>query len=229
MSNYIKLDSSKRINYSSTNPGEFILPLQTPLSGTYYLKQAVIGLSYFNINSTNNLIYFYENGANKTAVLTPGFYADSDLLVQLASAMNAASAGFSIFTVTRSQLPMRISIVSTNAFQLLFSNTLNSASEVIGFLPVDTASSTSQVAQNISNLSTLRSFSITINNENGFNDSVGAACTFVVPVLGVSGAIICYEPTSHFPQRVTFNAATTTLKIKVRDDNGNTVQLPIIS
>ena len=224
--NYIKLDSSKRINYSSTNPGEFTLLLQTPLSGTYSLKQAAIGLSYFNINSTNNLVYFYENATAKTAVLTPGFYSDADLLVQLASALTTASTSFQTYTVTRSSLPMRITISGTQNFQLLFgSNTVNSASEVIGFLPLDTPSATSQVAQNISNLSTLRSFSINLNNENGFSDSAGSASTFVIPILGVSGAIMMYEPSLHYPQRVTFNSSTTTLRVKIADDNAKTVNL----
>jgi hypothetical protein len=226
MANYIKLDSSKRLNYAATNPGEFILPLSKPLSGTYSLKQVVIPLSYFNINATNNIIPFYENATAKTAVLTPGYYSDSDLLVQLASAMTATSAGFQTYTVTRSALPMRITIAGTQNFQLLFgSNTVNSAAEIIGFMPIDTPSATSQLAQNISNLSTLRSFSINLNMENGFSDSIGNASTFVIPILGVSGAINIYEPPLHFQQRVTCNSSTSNLRIKVTDDNANALGL----
>lgn len=223
--NYLKFDSNKRLNYSVTNPGEFILPLLSPLSGTYSLKQIVIPLSYFNVNETNNLIYFYENGSLKIATLTPGYYDDNTLLVQLASSLTSASGGFSTYTVSRSVLPMRITIASTNNFQLLFSNTINSAAEVIGFSPLDTLTATSQVAQNISNLSTLRSFSISVNGENGFNDSVGSACTFVAPILGVSGAISIYEPPLHYQQRITFSSPTTTLRIKVANDNGVAVNL----
>lgn len=224
--NYIKIDSGKRLNRSTTSPGEFILPLSKPLSGTHSLKQIVIPLSYFNVNITNNLIYFYENGSAKTAELEPGYYNDSDLLVQLKNALDYASGGYATYTVTRSQLPLRIMVVSTQNFQLLFgSNTVNSAAEIIGYSPVDTQLFTFHVATNISNLSTLRSFSVNINNENGFVDSVDAACTFVVPVLGVSGAITIYEPSAIFPQRVTFNSPTTNLQIKVTNDNGVAVNL----
>jgi hypothetical protein len=224
--NYIKLDSGKRINRSTTGPGEFILPLLTPLSGAYLLKQIVIPLSFFNVNQTNNLIYFYENGTAKTAELEPGYYDDATLLVQLKDALDYASGGFSTFTITRSQLPLRIMLSSTNNFQLTFgSNTVNSAAEILGFSPIDTQSFTFHMAANISNLSTLRSFSISVNNENGFSDSIGNACTFVIPILGISNSIQIYEPSLHYQQRITFNSSTTNLIIKVCDDNNATVSL----
>jgi hypothetical protein len=218
---FLKLDSSHRINYASTNAGSFNIKLQRPMQGYYKLCSAYMPVTSYNISSTNNRIPFYENGAAKVAVLTPGYYASSDLIAQVATQMTAASSGFATYSATQSALPLRITVTSTQLFMFQFGSVpLNSCAAVLGYLPVDTPSATSQTATNMYNLATIRSFNIQLNSETQFTDVNGRGCTFVVPILGNSGSVSVYEPTKAFPQTVFFTSPTSQLTIQVSDDNG---------
>jgi len=223
---YLKIDSQQRMNYATTNPGSFNIVLQRPLEGSWRLCQAYVPVSQYNVNSTNNVINFFENNVSKTATLTQGYHDTNTLMAEVAAQMTAASGGFAIFTVTQSSLPLRITISSTQNFRLQFgSYKTNSAASIIGYLPVDTAIATSHLAANIANLVTQRSYNISINNESRFIDSTGRLCSFVVPVLSNSGGLAVYEPSIIFPQIITFTQPTSTLKIQVTDDTGNIIGL----
>ena len=223
---YMKLDSSQRTYYTTTNAGSFTLTVQRPLKGCWRLCQAYVPISQFNVGSTNNIIYFYENSIAKTATLTPGYYDNNSLLTEVATRLNAASGGFGTYTVTQSALPLRITIASTQPFALQFQTyTANSAANILGYLSVDTALATSQLATNISNLASLRSYNISINNESGFLDAKGRLCTFVIPVMSNTGGLAVYEPSHMFPQLIHFSQSTATLKIQVTDDNGIPIAL----
>jgi len=189
--------------------------------GYYKLCQAYVPVTNYNVSSTNNVIPFYENLTVKTATLTPGYYDTSSLLEEVAVQKTVASLGFATYSVTQSALPLRITITSTQNFQLQFgSNTVNSAAAVLGYTPVDTGMATSHLASNIANLAAVRSFNISINNESSFIDSQGRSCSFVIPILGNTGSVSVYEPTAVFPQTTYFTSHVSTLNIKVTDDNG---------
>ncbi len=223
---YIKLDSSQRAYYTTTNAGAFTLTVQRPLKGRWRLCQAYVPVSQFNVGATNNVIYFYENNVAKTATLTPGYYDSNSLLTEVATQMNAASGGYAAYSVTQSALPLRITIASTQPFSLQFQTyTANSAASILGYLPVDTALATSQLATNISNLLSVRSYNISINNQSGFLDATGRLCTFVIPVMSNTGGLAVYEPSITFPQHIDFCQPTATLKIQVTDDNGTPIAL----
>ena len=217
----LKLDSAQRLNYSTTNAGSFVVKLQRPLQGYYKLCSAYMPVTNYNISSTNNRIPFYENGTAKVAVLTPGYYASPDLIAQVATQMTTASSGFATYSCTQSALPLRITVTSTQPFNFQFGTVpLNSAAIVLGFLPTDTSSATSQTATNMYNLATIRSFNIQLNSETSFTDVNGRGCTFVVPILGNSESVTVYEPTESFPQTVFFTSSVSQLTIQVLDDNG---------
>lgn len=223
---YIKLDSSQRMNYTTTNPGSFTLTMQRPLRGCWRLCQAYVPVSQFNVSSTNNVIYFYENNVSKTAVLTPGYYDNNSLLTEVATRLNAASGSFGTYNVSQSSPLLRITIGSTQPFALQFQTyTANSAANILGYLPLDTVLATSQLATNISNLASVRSYNISINNESGFLDSKGRMCSFVVPVMSNTGGLAIYEPSRVYPQFITFSQPTATLTIQVADDNGIPIAL----
>ena len=223
---YLKIDSSSRLNPASTSPGEFTIQLSSGLIGQYRLCQAYIPSSFFNINSTNNKLPFYEDGTAKLASLTAGYYDTATLLTEIATQLNAASASYATYTVTQSFLPLRITISSTQSFSLQFgTRPTESCASILGFSANDTASSTSAVATGICNLATVRSFAIQINNEIGFTDSSGHHCTFLVPITGNSGSLSLYEPPISFSQTVWFTSTTNTLNIRVCDDSGVTLGL----
>lgn len=224
---YLKIDSVNRTNYATTNAGQFSIPLQQTISGKWSLKQAFVPVSNYNVSPTCNRIPFFENGTAKVAVLTPGYYTSvNDLMKEVALQMTSTSAGFATYTVTQSALPLRITISSTQAFSLQFgTDTVNSAAPILGYLPVNTAPATSQLATNISNLALIRSFNIAINNLTGFQDTKGASCSFIVPILGNTGSLTIYEPPQWYSQTIEFSHPLNVLNIKVSDDNNNALDL----
>lgn len=227
-SNYIKIDSAKRLNYTTTSPGQVTIPLNQRLSGKYSVKQVFITNSNFNVTTTNNRIPFFENGADKVAVITPGFYnSTATLLTQVANALTTASGGFSVFTASMIAIPFRIQVSSTHAFNLRFGAfPVNSAAELLGFLGVDNSQSTLQVATNVCNLAMIRSFNINISGCNtGFTDTNGNNFTLSIPIFNNTLSLTLYEPTLQFPQYVEFTSPAKTLNISIVDDNNNTIAL----
>jgi hypothetical protein len=224
---YTKIDSSQRLNYTNTNPANFIVNLRQVIQGNWRLCQVYMPSTNYNISTTNNRIPFIDNGVPKTATLTPGYYtSNSTLLNELALQMTIASAGFGVYTCVQSILPLRLTISSTQPFQLLFGSANScSAANVLGFLPVDSPMATSQEAVNGCNLAQVRSFNIRVNNQAQFYDTTGRNCTFMVPIIGNSNEICIYEPSMQFSQRICFDQPTSVLNIQVVDENGVTLGL----
>jgi hypothetical protein len=226
MSRYLKIDSAMRMNPLTTSPGQFTVQLQSSITGRWALKQAYAIASNYNISDTNNVIAFYENAVLKTATLTSGYYNVNQLLAELASQLTAASGGYATYTVTQSLLPQRITIASTQNFELRFGSSPDrSAAEILGFPPVDTASATSQLASSAPNLATIRSYNIQVNDTTGFVDTRGRSSSLVIPILGNSQSLCIYEPTETFPQVLDFHQHVSVLTVKVSDDSGNVLGL----
>ena len=120
---------------------------QLPLSrlGQRYNKVAVsdvcIPNSMYTFDEKNNVIIFSEGGGDLSAVITPGEWALSDLLVELKTQLEVAGAF--VYTVTESQ--GRITIAATGAFRLKFSRS-NSPAYRLGFASVDTGLAVSHTA-----------------------------------------------------------------------------------
>ena len=223
---YLKIDSSNRLNYATSNAGKFSIALQRPLEGCWRLCQAYIPVSNMNVSSNNNVIYFQENGQSKSATLTPGYYDTATLMAEVAAKMTAASGGYATYTVSQSALPLRLVITSTQQFKFMFGTLTNSAAGILGFLPLDSPElANSHAAQNMSNLAIQRSFNISVNSESKFVDTVGRLCTFLVPVLGNTGSLALYEPTMMFQQLITFTQPVSSLNIKVCDDRENQLEM----
>lgn len=225
---YVKIDSSNRLNRATTGSGQFVIPSmsQSLEKGVYRLKQAYIPNSNYNVNVTNNRIPFTESGVDKVAVLSPGFYTQFDLLDAIGTSMTAAS-GSATFSVSESLLPRRITIISSVAFQLNFgTSSSNSAAEIIGFANTDRPSSTVHTAENVSNLAELSSYNIVIRGtRSSFRNTSGNSFTFCIPITDNSLGITIYEPTAHFPQTVEFSSLIQTLDISVVDENSNVIEL----
>ena len=225
---YVKIDSSNRLNRATTGSGQFYIPSmpQSLEKGLYKLKQVYIPNSSFNITTFNNRIPFFEAGVDKVGVLTPGFYTQSDLIAAIAASMTAAS-GIGTYTVSLNVIPYRIVIASTVAFQLKFgSDLVNTASGVIGFVNTDTALSTVHTATNVSNLADPLSYNIVIRGaSSSFRNVNGNSFSFSIPITDNSFGITMYEPSAHFPQMIEFSSLVQTLDISVVDDKNNVIQL----
>lgn len=223
----IKLSSAQRKSGTYSN---FLLPLGgIKLSGKYVLRTAYIPNSSYNINSSNNQLYFTISSTAKTASIPVGYYDQLTLPSAVQTAMNAVSSGF---TVSFNATPSTITIANATSFVLNNSNALNSIASILGFTPVDTTAGTSTTSTGILDLSPLMSFNINISDQNnvqivinnGSTSSVNAT-TFIVPVIQDTGFVVYYEPKDRLQQIINFGQPMTALEITVTDDKGNNVNL----
>jgi hypothetical protein len=219
---YVKLKSSNRVTGNAYN---FIVNAVNPLSGRYLLKCAYINSSFYNVNSTNNIIYFTENSTAKQATLTAGFYTSANIAAALASALTSASGGFAGYTVTYSSITGKLIIGSTQNFSFTFAtNTTNSLGPLIGY-NTDTALSTSATADSLLNLTPTLAFHIEINNYINIRDlSTYTGTTFIVPLTVNSSNYITYEPAVGFEQVVAFQDVNQ-FRVRVLDDSNMPIQL----
>lgn len=231
MSNLYKISSVKR-NNGSIN--DFTIQFSTPLpEGMYKLRQSVIPNSVFVINSTNNKIYFQENGGNVlTATLVNGNYDITTLTTLISSSMTSISSisGLSqvytaVFNTTTNIYTIN---VSSGSFKLLMETyTNNSSSVIIGFKTDNLNFSSSQIGNDVVNLTNnLYSFNLNIQSQNINNyliDNRGVSYSFSIPVTSSFGNVCVYEPLVSY--YIKLDTSTRLFKIQVRDDNNNLVQL----
>jgi hypothetical protein len=219
MSQYIKVDSNLRIDAATTSPADCVIPSDHVMGGCYQLKSVTLPATNFNLNSSNNVVYFNENdGALKTCVIPIGYYSGfADVANALALSMSAAGTG--TYTCSVSSLNNRLTVNSTVNFKFLFgSNSLNSASIVLGFVNNSASSATSQTGSQIMNTSITTNYNFIISDASSSIKTLdGKSFTFSVPPLSATPNLIYFEPSERFPITFRFEA-TRNLKIKIVDD-----------
>ena len=72
------------------------------------LNWCMIPNTSYNINSSNNVITFFENSTSKNTSLTVGWYDANSLATLLASSLTTASGGYNTYTVTYNSLTMHL-------------------------------------------------------------------------------------------------------------------------
>lgn len=215
---FIKVDSSLRYNPTTTYPSDCVIPSNEVLDGVYMLKSIMLPITYHNINSSNNVVYFTDTGGAHTATLTSGHYSSvTTLCTTLAAAMTTAGAG--TVTCTEDSLTGLITVTSTVNFTFTFAtNTLNSASLILGFIGDSAVAATSQVASRMPQLNSTSSYNFSLSSTAGaFRTLRGESYTFCIPALSSTPSSAYYEPSSHFPITFRINS-TTELGIKIFDD-----------
>jgi hypothetical protein len=95
------------------------------------IQNAIIPLSFYNINSNNNILIF-NDGVARTANLTLGMYTANQLATMIQVAMNAIST--LVFTVTYSSITQKFTFATTSNFSLLFTTpTTSILPDMLGF------------------------------------------------------------------------------------------------
>lgn len=133
--NYLVLDSKDRTNHSeSTTDCSF--HIQPTISGCHQAKlvSLVCPNTQYNINSTNNHIYF-NDGSDKVGVITPGNYDITSFLIVVKSTMESVSS--LTFTVAYDDTTMKITIIGSANWNFTFFNRVNSSVSILGFDEID--------------------------------------------------------------------------------------------
>jgi hypothetical protein len=155
-------------------------------------------MTQYNINSTNNRVFF-NDGVNRDFTIATGNYSSYDFLTELENQFNNVSSGY---TVTYSDISMKITITNVVVFSLLFgTNTTNTSAYILGFNNVDTPFLPSHISNNCINFS-LPLYMCCIIDQ--FSTSVKATddtpCTFVFMNNVNCGDILCYNEATDYKQ-----------------------------
>lgn len=147
-------DSRRRSSGTASNP-VFTFAAPTTVT-TIQVIELEIPVSWYVINSGNNKLDF-NDGAARTATITPGNYTRSSLAPEIKAAMEAVSA--LTFTVTIDRNSLIVTIAATGPFSILLvtgpnapTGTGMSIEKVIGFARADTGSAVSHSGSSPINL-----------------------------------------------------------------------------
>lgn len=224
---YVKIDTSSRVNPLTTSPSQCVMHSNSyTFQGRYSLAYAYIPVTFYNVNSSNNVLYFTDT-ASRTAVITVGFYDSVSIVIAVAAAMNAASPSTIYAVGSKNSATKCVTIASnTNPFVLNLSNTVNSIAPLLGFASVqDTVSSTGVISDTMANLAQIKTFNISINGLSTVASLSGSTTySFVIPITTATPSILTYEPNT-FIQCINFERPTRDIKLTVYDDNNNIIQL----
>jgi hypothetical protein len=223
-SHILLLDSRDRINPLVTESNNCTLRIDPAVGG--FNKVELLSFNVpniqFNVDSTNNLIYF-DDGAPLTATLTPGAYNYISLPVEVKAQLEAVSAN--TFTVTYDENTFKLNIgISAGIFSLTFgTNTTNSAALILGFRAVDTVAASSQTSYNSINLS-LPPYFYVHSPELGIHvrsTKSGDFGTFIINTSGNSGDITQFNMFSNYQLLEAFqHSSLSTVNVTLKNRGG---------
>ncbi len=204
----IIIDSSERI---SGTPVNFVSRIPTSIFTRIpygvRLKQVILPLTFYKVNTSNNLFTLIETGPTIITV-TPGNYNQNSLASTIQTLMNAATTIGNVYTVTFDSIIQKYTISGTLPFSLNF-NITNSLGKVIGFNTQTTISSTTHIAPDIINLAYdkhlyLECPGLAGGLDNGFiiinrTTTVSLNCLSMIPILYDYGFINLYESPFEIP------------------------------
>lgn len=200
---------------TSGDPHNFAIEFKADnLDGKYVVKNVSLPNSFYNVNSSNNVVYFYETGASTSATIPVGNYTASSLATQLKTSMDAVSTV--TYTITYSNISGKFTFVSSGNSNFEWgSNTANSARYLLGFNEEDTSPTTSQESTNVINLSPYPHIGIDIQEDSHPNyiTAERAHSSIIVP-LSVSFGSYQVLPMDDFRQIVSL-PRTRTLNIRL--------------
>ena len=199
--------------------------LDEPINGTFKLVSFTFTNNIFNVNDTNNKIYFNENGSNLITKLDNGFYDSTDFVSHLNTKLNETAIG--TITTNINENTRKLTITNTlNMYFTFGTNTTNSAHTLMGFNNTDGSPSTSITSDKCIDLNTYKNVWIDFVQNNNrliygtdyFNTSL------YISGLGNFGEIVRYIETDNFEQYVCFKN-TKEIKLNFHDTNHNNIDL----
>ena len=120
----IVVNSRDRDLVHNYNSNQFRYSLRRPLTNvmSIELMNGCIPTFIYNVNVGWNTFSFQEGLVLSTITLTPGFYTEGTLLVELQKQLNAIPGKRNTYTVTQNLATKRLTIASTNVtpYSLLF-------------------------------------------------------------------------------------------------------------
>jgi len=191
-------------------------------AGIYKLSHCLIPLSFYNINENNNKLTFTTLGTTYNVNLIPGVYDTVNILTALEELLNASASGF---TVELDEITKKIEISnSTNSFSFDFTDK-NSMYKELGFKSAVTTNALSITGTDMINLLPIQMVNLSIDNINMINWSINHGTTFIIPIESGLLSYINYTPPSQFQQTVYIPSDRRQIRLTVRDELFNLLDL----
>lgn len=198
MKSIVNLDTDRRNDGSTlVKPRWNVSPSFCNIASVRVLS-LTLPISFYNISSRNNIVYFSVGATPYVATLTEGNYDASTMAVELKARMDAASG--SVFTVVPSTATGKFTVsVAAGTFRFTFgTNTSSSAGPSLGFT-LDGTLAASQVGDSVMQLNYPARVYLTIETLS-INSYVSGIqnCIMAIPVTGEFGDTITYFDQSQY-------------------------------
>lgn len=215
---------ANKYNDNLTSDCEFNLPT-IEIPSNFHIHVSVENFccpySFYNINSSNNYLVYYENTTYKTLTITQGNYNTTSLINYLLQTMTN-------FTITYSQITNKFTFSNSVQFSFASNSTCLSlfglSTGITAQLTSGIYSFTSDICANLSPYrciciaSNLRTFSVNTLLPN--NQSILAS----IPINTAPNSVIIYENKNNFKCN-TYTNVINNLRIRLMDHRFNTLDL----
>lgn len=149
---YYFINSYDKISGSDNN---FIVkPHKYPHIRAIELKNMLIPYTFYNVNSTNNVLTIFKTGdsVSRDVTLTPGNYSINDFLVELKSKLDVCPGPVQTYTCTYNTNTYKITITQNSGSFVIYAS--SSIKHLLGLDPVNnTPAAISQTSPHVFDLS----------------------------------------------------------------------------
>jgi hypothetical protein len=213
--------NSNNLTSGTVSDGEYNLPVIEVADGFHIyvsVVNAMIPYSFYNVNSTNNILYYSVVSNNYNITIPSGNYNVTQLISTLTSLMPN-------FTITYNYITNKLTwINSVGDFSFLSSSTCLG---IIGFSSTTSSTSKSLTSINCINVNQIKCINIisnliTYNISQAYTNNSTILCC--VPVNSPPYSIIEYKNLNHYKCNLFINIIRS-IKIKLLDDYGNLINL----
>ena len=193
----------------------------------YTLHSFTFTNNVYNVSSRNNVIPYYEGSTLSLLTLTEQFCDGTDMATDIASKINAVTAGTATCTFDTNKYTF--TITNTVSFSLKFGDAYdNMSNNLLGFTATNTSSSTSQTSNTTADLTPFKYIKINIADSGVKNviDQSFTSNTFLIQGSSNFGEKFIYNGKDYdvTPQTISLKP-TKTMKIVFTDEKNKTLTL----
>lgn len=150
---YYFISSFDKVNSFQTDNNFSVLPHKYNNIRSLELKNILIPYTFYNVNSTNNVLTIFKTGdtQNRDVTLTPGNYNITDFLVQLKTQLDSSAGPVQTYTCTYNVNTYKITIVQNSSTFIIFAT--STLKHLLGLGTSNTVASITQTMPNVFDLS----------------------------------------------------------------------------
>ena len=227
---HVLIRSYDRKSPAVTSTNDFGLTFREPLEGRYLVKWAAIPNTIYNINASNNVLYWIVLGVDYSVTLTQGNYTGPELAAEIKIAMDGEPVLADTYNATYDSITAKITVTTAaaNVWGWRFATfTTNSAAWALGLHALDSALALSQVSDKPVFLGLPMSVGLRIDGigMEGYWTANSQNAAIFVPIASDFGSYQIISP-DVLPQFIRFRHGTRFIRLRVVNvDSGEPISL----